>query len=344
MFLERWWYVLTTRVRSLLRRTEADQELDEELTYHLDQSVEAHRANGLSPAEARRQARLRFGGIERTREEARDARGLRLLEELGRDVRIGVRTLLRRPGFAVSVILTLAIGIGATAAVFSVVHAVLLRPFAYPAHEPDRVLLMAERSARGNRSGVSYPTFRDWVEQLESFESLCGHVDLSFTLTGDQVADPVRVRGLVTSPTYFGIHGIQPLHGRLYDASDDRFGAARVVVLTHSLWQAAFGARADVVGETIQLTGTGFTVVGVLPPLDLNPVYEIYTPVEPLIEDFEGMQDRAAHTLYVHGRLRADVTFEQAKAELAGTAARFETEYPETNAGVEVIAAVPSMS
>ena len=250
-----------------------------------------------------------------------------------------MRTLLRRPGFAVSVILTLAIGIGATVAVFSVVHAVLLRPAAYPAHEPDRVLRMTEWSARSVRDlGVSYPTFRDWVEQLESFESLSGVMEFPLTLT--TIDGPIRLRSRPTSSTFFGMHGISPSHGRLYNASDDRFGAARVVVLTHPLWQDVFGARADVVGETIQLDGAGYTVVGVLPPgVELNPDFDVYTPLEPLVETtLGGWQNRAMHiNLSVHGRLRAGVTFEQAQAELTATMARFETEYPDTNAGVGVI-------
>ncbi|MEE8130484.1 MAG: ABC transporter permease, partial [Vicinamibacterales bacterium] len=283
------------------------------------------------------------------REEARDARGLRVLEELCRDVRIGVRPLRRRPGFAVSVILTLAVGIGANVAVFSVVHAVLLRPFAYPAYDPDRVLLMAERSRQGVRRSVSYPTFRDWVEQLESFESLSGVLWMSsFTLTRPD--GPVRSLGGITSSTYFGIHGIQPLHGRLYDVTDDRVGAARVVVLTHPYWQNVFGARSDVVGETLQLGifgNTGeYTVVGVLPPgvgltpeVDMTPGVDFYTPLEPWVQgNFGGVPSRGQHFgMEVQGRLRASVSFEQAKAELTATAARFETEYPDTNAGVEVI-------
>ncbi len=338
---------LLRRLRALLSRDRLDRELDEEMGLHLERLVTRFRDEGLDETEARRRARIEFGPAQSLREEARDARGLRLLEEVGRDVRIGVRTLRRHPGFAVSVILTLAVGIGANVAVFSVVHAVLLRPFAYPAHEPDRVLLMAERSPQGERMSVSYPTFRDWVEQLESFESLSGVVETIAPLT--RIDDPVRVRALRTSWTYFGIHGIQPLHGRLYDATDDRFGAARVVVLSHGLWQDAFGGRADVVGETIRTTGVVSTVVGVLPPgVDLHPGIDIYVPLEPVVQNIPRMQNRGVRTaasssaeaqagLYVHGRLKAGVTFEQAQAELTATAVRFETAYPESNAGVGVI-------
>ena len=147
------------------------------------------------------------------------------------EVRQSVRSLRQTPVLVAVIIVTLGIGLGANMAVFSVVYAVLLNAFTYPAHEPDRVLLMAERSPRGSRMGVAYQTFRDWVDQLESFDVLSGYRNTTYTLTGTH--EPIRIRARQTSFTYFGIQGIQPLHGRLYDAEDDRFGAARVVVLNY---------------------------------------------------------------------------------------------------------------
>ena len=219
-----WW-------QRLVQRDQLETELDRELRDHVERQVADQVRNGTTEREARRRTRLQFGGLDQIKEWCRDVRGTRWLEDLGRDVRIGGRTLLRRPGFALSVILTLAVGIGAIMAVFSVVHAVLIRPFAYPAHEPDRVLLVAERSPANARMGVAYATFRDWVDQLESFEALSGFMEYSFTLTG--IDDPITARTLITSSTYFGIHGIQPMLGRLYGTTDDQFGAARVVVLSH---------------------------------------------------------------------------------------------------------------
>ncbi len=159
------WYSL----RTVLRRRSVEDDLDDEVRFHLDLETAKHVDQGVPPAEARRRARLEFGQLDGIKKDCRQAWGLRLLDELGQDVRVGVRTLLRHRGFAVSVILTLAIGIGANVAVFSVVHAVLIRPFAYPAHEPERVLLMAERSAQNGRMGVSYLTFvSDRTKRLEA--------------------------------------------------------------------------------------------------------------------------------------------------------------------------------
>ena len=335
------------RLLALVRRGRIGEEIDDEIAFHIAMRRDELEHEGVPTTEADRQARRQFGNVTRLREDTHETWTFPAFESLVQDVRIGGRTLRRRPGFALSVILTLAIGIGANVAVFSVVHAVLIRPFAYPAYEPDRVLLMAERSPLNGRMGVAYPTFRDWVEQLESFESLSGFMEYSFILTGTQLDDPIRARALITSSTYFGIHGINALFGRLYDATDDQFGAARVAVLSHPLWQNVFGGRTDVIGETIGLRSGPATIIGVLPPgVDLHPGRDVYTPLEPVMEENEPFRDRGLRminnadglrTLYVHGRLKAGVTFEQARAELTATAARFETQYPETNAGVGVI-------
>ncbi len=237
------WY---HRLSNVFRGDRLWRDVDQELAFHIQERIDELRDSGLSATDAERQARRQFGNLPLKVEETIDMDVWRWLEDLRSDLRIGARTLLRRPGFALTVILTLAVGIGANVAVFSVVHAVLIRPFAYPAHEPDRVLRMAERSPQGQESSVSYVTFHDWVEQLESFETLSGVMQWPFTWTGPD--GPVSFVGRATSAAYFGLHGIQPLHGRLYDTTDDRFGGSRVVVLTHWLWQVFFCARSDVVG------------------------------------------------------------------------------------------------
>ena len=340
-----WW-------RRLVNRDQLETELDAELRDHVERDVADQVRHGTTEREARRRTRLQFGGLEQTKEWCREVRGTRWVEELGRDVRIGLRTLRRHPGFTVSVILTLAVGIGANVAIFSVVHAVLIRPFVYPAEEPGRVLLIAEQSPQGERMGVAYPTFRDWETQLESFASLSAFFESPNTLSGAQLDRPIKARALVASSTYFDIHGMHALHGRLYDAADDRPGAAPVLVLSHRLWQAAFGGGADVVGETVRSITAGsldvlHTIIGVLPPgVDLHPGSDFYIPLGRITADFGSLHDRGYRVptmasglrpLYVHGRLKAGVTVAQARAELAATAERFETAYPDTNAGVGVV-------
>ena len=258
------WARLRSFVVAVVRRGRFEDTLSEELRFHLEAYADDLITKGHSREEAYRQARVHFGSVERVREECRQSRGLRFIDELSQDLRYGARHFVKAPGFAAVALLTLAVGIGANAAIFSVIHAVLLNPFPFPAHEPDRVLVVAEQPPGGGRMSVSYPTFRDWVDQLESFDVVSGYRDETYTLTGTH--DPTRVQARQTSFTYFGIHGILPLHGRLYDTNDDRFGAARVAVLNYPLWQELFGARPDVVGETITLSDDDYTVVGVLPP------------------------------------------------------------------------------
>ena len=331
------WARLRSFVVAVVRRGRFEDTLSEELRFHLEAYADDLIAKGLSREEAYRQARVHFGSVERVREECRQSRGLRFIDELSQDLRYGARHFVKALGFAAVALLTLAVGIGANAAIFSVIHAVLLNPFPFPAHEPDRVLVVAEQPPGGGRMSVSYPTFRDWVDQLESFDVVSGYRDETYTLTGTH--DPTRVQARQTSFTYFGIHGILPLHGRLYDTNDDRFGAARVAVLNYPLWQELFGARPDVVGETITLSDDDYTVVGVLPPgVDVSPETRVYLPLEPWAANNEAARGRGNHFgLYVHGRLAPSVTFDQARAELLAIAARFEEEYPETNSGVGVV-------
>ena len=314
-----------------------DEDFAQEIRSHLELETDRLVSDGMSPAEARVTARRRFGNVATHKERFYESLRSMWWDQIRQDVRYAARSLLKTPGFAGVAVLTLALGLGANMAVFSVVHAVLLNAFAYPVDEPDRVLWLAEQSPQGGQMGVSYPTFRDWVEQLESFEILSGYRETIYTLTGNH--EPLRVRALQTSFTYFGLQGIQPLHGRVYDANDDRVGAARVVVLNHQLWQERFGARPDVLGDTVLLNGNAHTVIGVLPSgIDLTEVIRVYTPLESWAGSNSGARFRGNHSaLYVHGRLEPGVTFEQARAELTATATRFETAYPDTNSGVGVM-------
>jgi len=314
-----------------------DEDFAREIQSHLELEADRLVSDGVPPAKARVTAQRRFGNVATHKERFYESRRILWWDQIRQDVRYAARSLLKTPGFTGVAVLTLALGIGANMAVFSVVHAVLLNAFVYPVEEPDRVLFVAERSPQGGQMGVSYPTFRDWVEQLESFEVVSGYRDTTYTLTGNH--EPLRVRARQTSFTYFGLHGIQPLHGRLYVAADDRFGAARVAVLNHQLWQERFGGRPDVMGETVLLNDNTHTVIGVLPPdIDLTQEVLVYTPLESWAGTDNNTRHRGNHSaLYVLGRLGPGVTFEQARAELTATAARFEAEYPDTNTGVGVI-------
>lgn len=258
------------------------------------------------------------------------------MRELRQDLRFALRAIRTNPGFTAAVVLTLALGIGANTAIFSVVHAVLLEPIAYPAETPEDVVVLAETPPRGGRMGVSYPTFVDWLEQVQSFEVMAGYRRYSYNLTSRD--EPLRARVLMTSASYFDIHGVQPLLGRFYTAEEDSGAGPPVAVMNHGMWQNQFGARTDVIGETVVLNEIPHTVVGVLPPnFELVPEDRFYLPLMQWAEP-DASKDRGDHeSIYVHARLRSGTSFEQAQAEMNAIAARFEAEYPDSNSGVGAV-------
>jgi putative ABC transport system permease protein len=252
------------------------------------------------------------------------------------DLRFAFRSIRNNPGFTAAVVLTLALGIGANTAIFSVVHAVLLEPIPYPAEDPEEVVVIGESPPRGGRMGVSYPTFIDWLEQVRSFELMAGFREYSYNLTAR--AEPLRVGVLMTSASYFDIHGAKPLLGRFYTAEEDRGGGPPVTVMNHGMWQNQFGGRADIIGESVVLDEVPYTVVGVLPPdFELLPEDRFYVPLMQWAEP-EASKHRGDHqSIYVLARLKAGTSFEQARAEMNGFAERFQEAYPDTNAGVGVV-------
>lgn len=261
-----------------------------------------------------------------------------MIEILLKDFRYALRGLRRAPGFTAIVVLTLALGIGANTAIFSVVQAVLLRPIPYPVDHPEDVLVIAERSPRTSRMSVSYPTFRDWMDTVEfsSFEAMAGYMDRTVTLSG--LEEPARVSVRRTSPAYFDIHGVHPLLGRFYTVDENQPGGDPRVVLNHPLWQGRFGGRQDVVGERVILDGDGFTVIGVLPEnFEFQPRERFYMALTPWAEENHS-KDRGDHMgIYVYARMTPSVSFDEARAEVEAVAARFEQDYPDSNSGVGVV-------
>jgi predicted permease len=243
-----------------------------------------------------------------------------------RDLRYAARQLRRRPGFAVVVVLTLALGIGANAAIFSVVDGVLLRPLPY--EDPDRLVVLwgDETGLRSGSSWASYPDFLDFEEQAESFETLAGSSNETYTLTGHG-GEPVRVPlGRVTYDL-FGVLGITPALGRAFLPEEDRVDGPDILVLTHSFWTDRMGADWDVLGRSLVLDGSPFEIVGVMPRgFEWGPA-EVFAPLEPRY----GADSRGAHRVFTIARVQEGVPFEQADAEVGTIAARLAEEYPEFN-------------
>src|SRR5215207_858714 len=253
----------SSMMRNLFRREQVDQDLDAEIRSYFDTLVEEKLAAGMPPDEARRAAAIEVGGIEQVKERVREARAGALLESLLRDLRYGLRTLAKNPGFTAAAVVTLGLGIGANTAIFSVVNGVLLSPLA--GRDPDRLVLLWESTKETPQIPVSYPNYLDWRQRTRSFEDIAVFSGFDqFTMTGQ--GDPERVRGGLSSGNLFTVFGIEPAAGRLLDPRDDRPEADPVAVISDEFWQRRFGADRRIVGRPILLDGNAYTIVGVMPP------------------------------------------------------------------------------
>ena len=244
------------------------------------------------------------------------------------DLKYGLRMLARNPGFTAIAVLTLALGIGANTAIFSVVNAVLINPLPYP--QPDRLVALYSRTAQFTNSSISYPNFLDWVRLNHSFSALAAYRSDDFTLTG--TGEPERVPVDFVSASFFPLLGIKPALGRWFNPQEDQIGGAPVVVLSSGLWKRKFGASPDILGKAITLNGTSYTVVGVLPASFFYSGNnfqraDVYVPIgswsDPIFRD-----RRASMGMDAVGRLKPGVTFEQARADMDTLARHLAEEYP----------------
>jgi putative ABC transport system permease protein len=308
-----------------------EAELEKEMRFHLDQHTADLVAQGLDPEEARRRARLALGGPEQVKEQCRDARGTRWLEDLLQDLRYGARMLMKKPGFALVAVITLAAGIAANTTIFSLADAVILRPFNFPNQERLVSVWEAGTLAGGFDHGSVAPgNFDDWREQNRSFERLIAIDWRSFDLT--DAKQPERFSGRGVSAGFFDALGVKPALGRTFLPGEDEPGRDQVVVLKHSLWERRFGADPNVVGRTLTLNAKTFTVIGVMPP-DFNFPFGSAEMWAPLAFDDKTKRDRDSHYLQLIGLLKPGVSVAQADADLDAISQRAQRLFPETNAG-----------
>ncbi len=260
---------LHARLRSLFGRTKAESDLAREVEFHLEMETQANIRAGIDPAEARLAAMRSFGGVAQAQEECRDAWGVRFADNLKQDLAYGVRGLRHNPGFALVVILTLALGIGANTAIFSVVQGVLLRDLPYAA--PDRLLMLNQAAPKAGQPslGFSVPDFMDFRSRNRAFSALAEYHSMFFILLGR--AEPERVQTGVVSDNFFDLLGVKPQLGRAFLPGEDKPGAAPVLVLSYDYWQHSFGGDPKVVGQVFEMNNKPHTVVGVLPPLPAFP-------------------------------------------------------------------------
>jgi predicted permease len=263
------------------------------------------------------------------------------MSTLLQDLRYSIRTLAKSPGFTAIAILTLALGIGANTALFSVVNGVLLSPLPYP--QPDRIAALYSRTPNFTHSSISYPNFLDWQRQNNSFTQLAAWRGDSFNMTG--AGEPERLRGEMISAGFFSILGVQPVIGRFFTANDDHAGAAPVVILSNAFWQRRFGGSRQIVGRSISLNGTAYTVIGIL-PADFyfrgdnfgSRIPDIFVPLGQWT-DKTFLDRRVGMGMDAMGRLKPGVTIAQARADMNNVAANLARAYPEADkdSGVTVI-------
>ena len=253
MRFERWLYTWPLRLQSLVRRREVERELDEELRYHVEQEAAALVSQGFAAPQAREAAIRKFDGVERAKEACRDTRKVAFIESLQQDVRFSLRTLASNPVFTAVAILTLAIGIGANTAIFSLVDGILFRPLAFPA--PERLVSVTATYPKG--------AFAALRERTRTLDVAAYTADQAFSLTGS--GEAVRLTGVAVSAELFDILGVRAATGRVFRTGEDLAGQDQVVVLSHALWQQRFGSDPSIVGRSITLDDTRRIVVGVMP-------------------------------------------------------------------------------
>ena len=327
---------LLFKLRALFRKSQLEDEMGEELRFHLEKQIEDNIKAGMTGEEARYAALRSFGGVEQIKEECRDMRRTRLIEELWQDLRYALRMIRRSPGFTAVAVLALGIGIGANTAIFSVVDAVLLRPLPFP--QPGRLVMAWEnKPALGIRKNVvSFPNYQDWRDQNRVFESISPLKSTAVTLTGDQEA--AMFEGAVVSASLFPMLGTKPIAGRVFLPEEDRPGANRVVVMSRSLWQNRFGADTTVVGRELLLDDKSYTVVGIVPDLKLPSFMKplIWLPLSAGAEEWReigSLVDRDVHFLSVIARIKPGVSLTRAQAEMNTIAGRLAAAYTKSNEG-----------
>jgi predicted permease len=334
MRLKHWFYTVPLRLRSLFRRSQVEQELDEELRYHIERQIEEHISKGMTEEEARYAALGAMGGVERRKEECRDMRRVRLIEDLIQDLRYNLRTLRKRPGFMVVAVLMLALGIGANTAIFSVVNAVLLRSLPY--RDPDRLVMLRYNypQVKGFDSPSVYKLeeFLEWREQAKAFEQIAAYQPNTADLTGS--GEPERLAAGYISANLFATLGVAPALGRAFTPAEETVCGAPVVILSNSLWQRRFGGDPQVIGQAITLAGQSRTVVGIMPHGFRFPgESDLWLPLE-LSQRFCRKEFSIQSVI---ARLKPRVTIEAARSDLSGILERKRQDFPREYSDKQVL-------
>jgi predicted permease len=318
-----WLSKLTGVVSTQQQEQDFSSELDSHLQFHIDDNLRS----GMTPQEARRQAILKLGGIEHTKQSHREGRTFPLIETTLQDIRYALRQLRRSPGFTITAVLMLALGIGASIAIFAFVDAALLKPLPYA--DATRLADVAEHGVAFPRSNLSYQDFRDWQRLNKVFSSLDAYNGTGYLLTTPSGVEPVLA--VRVTDGFFRTLGIHPMLGRDFHAGEDQPNAPATTIIPHSTWQNRFGSRKDIIGQTVLLDGKPTTIIGVLPTdFQFAPRgnAEFWTTTRELTNC---EKRRSCHNLFAIGRLRDGASLQTAQTEMAAIAKQLEIQYPGSN-------------
>lgn len=312
---------------ALFQRDRNEAEMAQELKFHMESRAADLERTGLSPQDAKRRARVEFGGVESYKELCREARGVSFFDELGADIRYAFRTLRKNAGFTATAVFSLALGIGVNLSCFAALSSMVLHPFSYP--ELSRIMTLAEtrQSAPAERDSVAPANYLDWKQQSRSFQYLAAYRDWDVNLT--RVDHPDHVHAALATSEFFQVLATPPVLGRTFVSAECEPGHDSVVIVSRGFWQTHLAAAPDVIGKTISLGGRKYTVIGVMPDeFNLPLASALWAP---LAFNAEDRAERHLQQLTVIGKLRPDVQQTQAAIEMDGLARRLEKQYPGTN-------------
>jgi putative ABC transport system permease protein len=307
------WCRLKSMWRNLFRRRAVEKDLDDEVRAYVEMLAEEKIGTGTGAEEARRIALAGFGGAERLKQSVREERAGSTLESIAQDLRFGLRQVVKAPGFSAIVILTLALSIGITSTVFSVLYAMLIHPLPY--HDVSRIVALDTHSAGGGTQNASYPEYVDWRRMAQSFSAMAGYRGWE-TVGLESSAGPVVLREVQGTDNFFQVFDVAPILGRTFLAGEDDDGRNEVVVLSYEVWQRDCGGRDSIIGQRMNIDGGAYTVIGVMPAgfrFPINLVNGIYVPLH---LDNNQRQNRGNHWLQTVARLKPDVSPRQAEADL----------------------------
>jgi predicted permease len=319
------------RLRALFRKEELDRELSQEMTFHLEKQIELNVAAGMSAEEARYAALRSFGGVEQTKEECRDAWGVRFMETLLQDLRFGMRMLVKNPGFTAVAVLTLALGIGANTAIFSLLNAVMLRDL--PVRSPQQLVLLGEGRSAGstdnfaNTELYSFSFYRELREKNQVFSDVCAVLSLYFSKMHGAVAGSSQLEAFnvqLVSGSYFSFLGVEPMRGSTFTVSDDQpAGGHPVAMLSYSWWDRRFGHDPAAIGKTVTLGATDYTIIGITPPgffgTTIGESPDVWIPLsmeKQVSPGWNGLEEKNFESLYILGRLKPGVSASAAQANI----------------------------